>query len=166
MNVRALPSTALKPEFETFLFASIGEDDNGMSLSVLSGLARLKIDPWLEAAELGRLPGKAALERLTSLIQALSGDAHLVPDAQAVAKRLLGSLPGKLAENADSSREPAGSNAIMKSQSWWIYILAICFVLGSQIMTAKQRHPLTADQPVTGFHAGNAPPHPPIDLGQ
>src|SRR5208283_4791118 len=57
VNIRAMPGTTLKPEFESFIFASIGEDGNGTPLSVLSGLARLNIDPWLEAAELGRLPG-------------------------------------------------------------------------------------------------------------
>jgi hypothetical protein len=41
----------LGPEFENFLFAPIGEDSNGMVLSVLSALARLDIDPWQEAAK-------------------------------------------------------------------------------------------------------------------
>ena len=42
----------LGSEFDDFLYAPIGEDRNGMLLSVLSALARLDIDPWQEAAKL------------------------------------------------------------------------------------------------------------------
>jgi hypothetical protein len=38
-----------RSEFGAFLFASIGEESNGMALSVISALARLGIDPWQEA---------------------------------------------------------------------------------------------------------------------
>ena len=43
-------------EFDDFLFASIGEDRNGTTLSVLSALARLDVDPWQETASLARMP--------------------------------------------------------------------------------------------------------------
>jgi len=33
-------------EFETFLYAPIGQDNEGMPLSVLSALARRDVDPW------------------------------------------------------------------------------------------------------------------------
>jgi hypothetical protein len=36
-------------EYDDFLFASMGEDRNGLPLSVLSALARLDVDPWEEA---------------------------------------------------------------------------------------------------------------------
>lgn len=42
-----------------------------MTLSVLSALARLDIDPWREARSLARMPREAAVERLTALINAL-----------------------------------------------------------------------------------------------
>ena len=51
-------------EFNDFLFAPIGEDRNGMLVSVLSGLARLDVDPWQEAADLAQLPGETATQRL------------------------------------------------------------------------------------------------------
>jgi hypothetical protein len=34
-----------KPGLEAFLFAAIGEEGNGMALSVLSGVSRLNIEP-------------------------------------------------------------------------------------------------------------------------
>ena len=60
-----------RSEFDAFLFAHIGEEKNGMLLSVLSALARLDLDPWREAAELARTPQQTARQRLTSLIEAL-----------------------------------------------------------------------------------------------
>jgi hypothetical protein len=67
-------STSISPlghEFNEFLFAPIGEEKNGMLLSVLSALARLDVDPWREAAELAQLPRQTATQRLASLIAAL-----------------------------------------------------------------------------------------------
>jgi hypothetical protein len=54
-----------RAEFNAFLFARTGEDRNGMPVSVLSGLARLDMDPWQEEA--AQLPasgrGKEAYAR-------------------------------------------------------------------------------------------------------
>lgn len=44
----------LGSEFDAFLFAAIGEDRNGMPLSVVSFLARMDLDPWYEASSLAR----------------------------------------------------------------------------------------------------------------
>ena len=68
---RSARVSALAPEFEDFLFAPIGEDMNGMLLSVVSALARLNIDPWQEAANLAQLPRTTATRRLAALIAAL-----------------------------------------------------------------------------------------------
>ena len=46
------PMSVPGSEFNDFLFAPIGEDKNGMLVSVLSGLARSDVDPWQEAAKL------------------------------------------------------------------------------------------------------------------
>jgi hypothetical protein len=83
----------LGPEFDAFLFASVDKESNGGSLTVLSALVRLDVDPWREAAELARMPREAASERLTSLIAALSGAslASLVPAT--IADRLVKLLP-------------------------------------------------------------------------
>ena len=80
----------LGPEFDDFLFAPIGEEPNGMSLSVVSALARSNVDPWQEAARLARLPVQAATQRLTSLIAALPGRQI---DGGAIAARLIALLP-------------------------------------------------------------------------
>lgn len=48
MSGYSLPNS----EFNAFVFAPIGEERNGMLLSVMSALARRDIDPWQEAARL------------------------------------------------------------------------------------------------------------------
>jgi hypothetical protein len=54
------------PEFERFLYASVGEDRNGYVVTVLSTLARLGLDPWKETANWSRwgaTPRKRGWER-------------------------------------------------------------------------------------------------------
>jgi hypothetical protein len=107
-SVAAAP---LGSEFDAFLFASVDDEENGMVLSVLSVLARLDVGPWREAAELARMPGDAANQRLTFWIAAL-------PDAPAtrlqpgtIADRLIGLLPrGNISSIASRAKllGPAG----------------------------------------------------------
>src|ERR1700742_3475712 len=59
--------------FNDFLYAPVGEEENGMVLTALSALARLGVDPWAEAARLSALPRDAATKRLSAII---SGSSH------------------------------------------------------------------------------------------
>lgn len=54
--------------YDAFLFAEIGEEPNGMRLSVVSALARLDLDPWGEASVLAAMPTAAAQQRLSALL--------------------------------------------------------------------------------------------------
>jgi hypothetical protein len=92
----------LGSEFDAFLFAPIGEERNGMLLSVLSALARLDVDPWEEAAKLARLPGEAATQRLASLIAALPDGPSAHHDPGSIAARLIALLPRGAGSNAPS----------------------------------------------------------------
>ncbi len=83
----------LGTEYDDFLFASIGEDDNGMLLSVVSALVRLEVDPWQEAAELSRLSVAAAVKRLGALIAALPDQPIAKRDGALVAARVIALLP-------------------------------------------------------------------------
>jgi hypothetical protein len=47
--------------YDAFLFESLGVEENGMDLSVLSALARAGVDPWMEARRLATLPRQAAI---------------------------------------------------------------------------------------------------------
>lgn len=61
------------PEFERFLFASVGEDRNGYGVAVISALARLGLDPWKETAELVTPGRDAARARLGAMLARFRG---------------------------------------------------------------------------------------------
>jgi hypothetical protein len=83
----------LNSEFNDFLFAPIGEEENHASLSVLSALSRQGIDPWQQAARLNRLPRDTAARRLGLIIEALPEGRWPKAEAAAIAGRLVGLLP-------------------------------------------------------------------------
>lgn len=61
----------LHSDLNDFLFASVGDQQNGMPLNVVSALTRLDVDPWGEAARLAALPKALAAEALEPLIAQL-----------------------------------------------------------------------------------------------
>jgi len=144
MTMRAGPGSALGPEYDPFLFASIGVDRNGMPVSVLSGLARSDLDPWQEAARLAGLPGKSAIEVLAALIETLPGNTSGQSEARTAATHLIGLLPRPRAECSAPGQTPNSLDAMMKSRSWWVYVILMAFVLGSQWLIAM--HPPPAPQ--------------------
>lgn len=83
----------MSAQFDRFLHEPIGEDSNGMLLTVLSALARLDVDPWEEAATLARLPGVAATRKLALLLAALPERLLGGSDSGTVASRLIALLP-------------------------------------------------------------------------
>ena len=55
-------TSRLGTEFDDFLFAPLGEDRNGVPLSIVSLLGRMDLDPWREADSLAGLPAEAAVQ--------------------------------------------------------------------------------------------------------
>jgi hypothetical protein len=126
----------LAPEFEEFLFAPIGEGQNGMVVSVLSAFARLDIDPWQEAAKLARLPAAMATERLAAFIAAISDKAPANQELEAIAARLIKLLPhpsraSRLRETEGNARASANLQIAMCVVYAAIFI---AFALGSQFI--------------------------------
>lgn len=115
------------PDFERFLYASVGEDRAGSTVSVLSALARLNVDPWVEAAELAALGRSAAGARLSLLLSRCREVPRLGQDHQAVAHDLARLLP------EHTSRETPSGDATPKriTVSWGtlLAILAIVYML-------------------------------------
>ena len=89
----AAPALPIGREFDSFFFASIGEDRHGQPLSVLSALARSDVDPWEEAVALARMSRKKAKARLTALIAALPGEPIAALPLDAIASDLVALLP-------------------------------------------------------------------------
>ena len=65
---RSASVPAFSSEFDKFLHASVGRDNDEVPTSVLSAPARQNIDPWQEADELSHLSQDAAVARLTTEI--------------------------------------------------------------------------------------------------
>ena len=79
-----------------FLFADVGVEANGMTLSVLSALARRGMDPWQEAERLAKLPRTDAVDGLAQIIATTpASPSFLLPLIAKVLKRL-GLMPEAL----------------------------------------------------------------------
>jgi len=67
---QASPAVAL-PNLNLFLFARVGVERSGMTLTVLSALARLDLDPWDEAGRLSKLSRAEAADSFASSLARL-----------------------------------------------------------------------------------------------
>jgi hypothetical protein len=94
-NIVAAPdvTTIQRSDLNQFLFADIGTEANGMTLSVLSVFARRGSDPWTEAGRLAVLPKAEATDSLARMIANMPNSLWTLPDAVAIAARLIGMLP-------------------------------------------------------------------------
>jgi len=136
---RAVAVPGLGSEYEKFLFASIGAEENGTLLSVLSALARLDIDPWQEAASLAQLPGNAAIQRLASLIAAMPSGSSAPAEPATTAARLIALLPGRSLSGMPSRQALRGVGAMTKSQTVIYAILILtALVLGAEWFAATR----------------------------
>lgn len=129
-------------EFQPFLYAQIGDDSNGVPLSVLSALARQNIDPWEQAAHWSRLTPKSAIRELTDMIAALplgpkglpSGDAAQVPAE--IAMRLVALLPnmpsavGRAPAAAAAPALDLGAHPVITRRMKILIFCVLCGLLG------------------------------------
>ncbi|KJC56599.1 hypothetical protein UP10_33440 [Bradyrhizobium sp. LTSPM299] len=161
---RPVAESSLRPEFNAFLFASIGKNCDGMQVSVLSGLAQSELDPWAEAAELALLPGKVAIERLALLIGKMPDRGWAYPDAVAVATRLIALLPKQFLESGATAVPTI--RGLMNSKPWWVYVAIMSFVLGSQFLIASHQVPQKTSNTETKDSSGVAPQVSPSNSSQ
>jgi hypothetical protein len=116
---------------DRFLHASVGEDRNGNTVSVLSTFARLGLDPWEEATDLSRLPRETARRRLGDLLAnfrdvAASGSGSTV-------QRLLDLLPRTVTAPA---REGTPSTAAVPFARFGpiLAVLSVLFLLVQAVL--------------------------------
>jgi len=83
----------LHSDLNDFLFASVGDQQNGMPLNVVSALARLDVDPWEEAARLAALPKALAAEALEPMISRMPIFRRQQSDNLVISQRLVELLP-------------------------------------------------------------------------
>lgn len=123
------------PEFERFLYASVGDDRSGCVVTMLSMLARLGLDPWSEAAELAALGRVAAGARLALLLSRFRDVPALGRDQGSFARELVLLLPDSLLRRSPPGAplRPAGAAAGGRTMPvgtvWTIAAIAIVLAL-------------------------------------
>lgn len=124
-------------EFGAFLYAPIGEEENGMVVTALSALARIGVDPWQEAARLAQLPMDVASQRLTSIIAGLPNGRWAKSDAGSIAAGLIALLPAPKAARAPSREAARGNRPI----SFRVAVFAFFILLNTAIFFVLRSHP-------------------------
>jgi hypothetical protein len=126
MVIPAASVVFFRPEFDGFLCALIGADENEMPLSVLSALARLDLDPWKVAVELSELPKNIATQRLSTLIARLPAGRWAQADSGAIADRLIELLPSSSSSKTPLAEKGQGRPEMTVST---VAMLLICAAL-------------------------------------
>jgi hypothetical protein len=116
----ALQRSGLNP----FLFAEVGTELNGSTLTILSVLARLGQDPWAEAAKWTKLPKATIIDRLAQSIAQMPLPAQEINEARSTASRLILLLPSQVSRPTEA---PAVSKAVSMLPKW--VLPAVCFAV-------------------------------------
>ena len=162
----SLSAPLLGSQFNDFLFASVGEEKNGMMLSVVSALARLDLDAWQETANLASLPRTMATERLTSLIAAMPDEFLVHQDPAEIASRLIARLPRQAYSDVLTGRHAPGltTRAAIQTQTFLFVALVLMLVIENLGLAGRQQ-PTVHDNNASAPIASEAVPQLPISKG-
>jgi hypothetical protein len=130
----------LRSDFDKFLFPTVGDEIDGMPLSIISALARLGLDPREEAGRLSLLNNREAVEQLARLIAEVPGSFRPLGEARVLADGLVGLLP-KHGPSRTSAlqlqiRPRYGAPALPKPSQFWV----VCFVLAAAALVSAIVH--------------------------
>jgi len=118
-----------KSGLDAFLYADVGAEANGSTLTILSILARRGKDPWAEAARWAALPKAAVIEILAQSI----AEMPLAPAALAGARDSATRLVQLLPTNAQSLRQSGAAKLATASQAS-VPIAILYFVLAGGLV--------------------------------
>jgi hypothetical protein len=125
-------------EYNSFLFAAVGEEKLGLPLTVLTALTRLGFDPWREAARLSDLPRETAARTFAVTIAMLPEGDWKASESEAIAARLVNWLPERstadvpsLGRGRAAGAVPAASEMIQSRAMTWLTwaVLAVAILL-------------------------------------
>ena len=116
-------------DYDTFLFAEVGEDRNGAAVTVLSALARLDLEPWTEARELARLAREDAQVRLMTHFETITDIPALALASEGRAAKLVSLLPERAPLRVSEPCEAGTNNSRKISISWTTVALVVAVVL-------------------------------------
>jgi len=122
----------LHSELNDFLFASVGDQPNGMPLNVVSALTRLGIDPWEEAARLAALPKARAAEALAAIIARLPVARPQPSGNFAISQQLVELLPANKPATSQGRKETSANDR----KYFQAMILFGCLALGAAVLSS------------------------------
>jgi hypothetical protein len=141
----------LTAKYNDFLFAPIGEQANGMQLSVLSALTRMNVDPWEEAARLATMPPGEAEWTLVATLSKVPGRTWSLSDTEGIAKRLVQRLPHATypSPNVETDAKRDGARLI----NYWLMWLGFLIAMS---LSQPRHHPTTANPGATISNNGTS----------
>lgn len=114
---------------ERFLAAPLWEETFGGPLSVMSGFARLGLEPWAEADRLRQLPRHGAESALAASISRLPIIGMDLPDYGGIATRLVALLPQQAALGGIRKSSALTGTFMGTGAWWWLAAAAIATML-------------------------------------
>ncbi len=128
-----------------------------MSISVVTMLARLDIDPWQEAARLAALAPEAAAQSVASMLKAIPGLSLQRDDPLTIASRLVATLrrPTPAAATAPQGFEARGTPAARHRANVLLLAVYLLFMLATQLVMTRLWPTPAAPLPTAG--ADSAP---------
>ncbi len=106
---------------QAFLYAEVGTEPNGSTLTMLSVLARLGNDPWAQAANWASMPRTAAIDDLSKSIAQMPLAPAALVSSHDIAARLVEFLPGT-SRTVIAAQSDSAAAAMPNAQS----VLIIC----------------------------------------
>ena len=122
----------LHSELNAFLFASVGDQPNGMPLNVMSALTRLGIDPWEEAARLAALPKALAAEALAAIIARLPVARPQPSENFTISQQLVELLPANKQATAPARKQTSAED----KKYFRAMILFGCLAFGAAVLSS------------------------------
>jgi len=154
--MRPVSVSQQRSQLDDFLFAPIGDEKNGTTLTVLSVLARQDIDPWREAASLAEMPRESATLRMSSLIAGLPDRPSTRLDPEAVAALLVARLPrSAVAAPGRNKASPRASG--VNYSGLFIFLALAAFLLGARVVIAIRELPASADSAHASMYGTSSP---------
>jgi hypothetical protein len=130
----------LRPDLDKFLFAAFGDEIDGIPLSVISALTRLRLDPWQEAGQLLSLSNREAVEQLARLIAELPGLFRPLHVAREIADRLIQLLPGHDTDRRSTPQVQIGPCYLRPALSGTSPLWVACLVLSAAVLVSAFLH--------------------------
>ena len=119
----------LHSDLNDFLFAPVGDQQNGMPLNVVSALTRLDVDPWEEAARLAALPKALAAEALAPMIARLPIIRRQQSDNLVISQRLVELLPA----GRQAARPSPGQTGATEKKYFDALMVLACLALSAVV---------------------------------